>query len=705
MSAEPQPSADDKKSSESDIDYSKLDKGLATELRWLNEVYQGDHVKQATFRAILMGGILGGALSLQNLFVGLKTGWGLGVAITACILSYTIYASLVKLAPKLFGQPMSILENNAMQSTASSAGYSTGGVMTSAICAYLIVNGKHVGWVGLTLWTFFLAVLGTVMAIPMKRQMINIEQLKFPSGIAAAETLRSLHAEGDEAAQKARALSYSGLLGALIAWFRDAHAPESFGKALEVYEKTGVWAHDKVGHGMAWFWVKITALSKIPGMVEFPRKFPRGWGDLKAWLTNATAGGNYPTLMIAGSPALKYTVSFEGSLIMIAAGGLMGMRTTVSMLIGATFNWIYLAPKIQALGGIKTLGYRGIVSWSLWPGAAIMVASGLLTFGLQWRTVLRAFKGLGGLFASRAAEKHVGEDAYREGKKRDPVEEAEAHLEEVEVPPSWFIAGMVFSTIGIMIVGKIWFNIGYFLSFIAVLLSFVLSIVACRATGETDTTPIGAMGKITQLTYGVLAPGNITTNLMTASITAGAAGSSADLLTDLKSGYLLGANPRKQFLAQLAGTVVGTAVVVPMFYKLVPTPDVLGTDKFPAPSAQVWSGVAKLLSQGVHQLHPTARWGIACGVAVGIAIPLLEMAFPKRKDWIPSATGLGLAFVIPWFNSYSMFLGALMAYLWAKWRPEPAEKYTVAISSGLIAGESLMGVVVMLLGGVLGYLE
>ena len=192
---------------------------------------------------------------------------------------------------------------------------------------------------------------------------------------------------------------------------------------------------------------------------------------------------------------------------------------------------------------------------------------------------------------------------------------------------------------------------------------------------------------------------------MTASITAGAAGSSADLLTDLKSGYLLGANPRKQFLAQLAGTVVGTAVVVPMFYLLVPRADMLGTDKFPAPSAQVWSKVAQLLSKGVHELHPMARWAILVGGLVGIAIPLLEMAFPKRREWIPSATGLGLAFVIPWFNSYSMFIGAFMAYLWAKYRPTAAEKYTVALSSGLIAGESLMGVVVMLLGGVLGYLE
>ena len=63
--------------------------------------------------------------------------------------------------------------------------------------------------------------------------------------------------------------------------------------------------------------------------------------------------------------------------------------------------------------------------------------------------------------------------------------------------------------------------------------------------GETDTTPVGAMGKVTQLAFGAMSPGHVNINLMSANITAGAATSSADLLTDLKSGYLLGANPRQ----------------------------------------------------------------------------------------------------------------------------------------------------------------
>src|SRR6185312_6845469 len=144
-----------------------------------------------------------------------------------------------------------------------------------------------------------------------------------------------------------------------------------------------------------------------------------------------------------------------------------------------------------------------------------------------------------------------------------------------------------------------------------------------------DTTPIGALGKITQLTYGALMPQNMTANLMTANVTSSIAAASADLLTDLKSGYLLGANPRRQFLAQFSGVFMGALVSVPVFYMLAPTPDSVGNDKFPAPSAQVWKAVAELLGKGVHALHQSMVWAIVIGGAAGIAITLLEKAFPK----------------------------------------------------------------------------
>jgi len=610
------------------------------ELEWFHNVYQGDNMPQLTLRSVVMGSVLGAIMSLSNLYVGLKTGWGLGVAITACILSYAIWTTVRKIG--LAKTDMSILENNAMQSTASSAGYSTGGTMVSAIAAYLIVTKTHMPFMVLMGWTFFLAMLGVMLAIPMKRQMINHEQLRFPSGVAAATTLKSLHAKGSEALDQARSLFWAMGVGAIVAWFRD---------------------------GMDWAGSKVTSLAafKIPGQLEIPG------------------------FKIAGEPAIKWTFSFEASLIMIAAGAIMGWKTGWSLLLGAIVNYGFVAPYVYnhfthvdpATGmvvhdAIAKLGYRGIVSWSLWAGASIMVTSGLFAFALNWKSVVRALM---------PAKSEAGEN--------DP-------LAAIEVPSSWFWGGTAFAALGVLAIMHFAFHINPLMGLLSVVMTFFLSLVACRITGETDTTPIGAMGKITQLTYGILAPANMVTNLMTACVTAGAAGSAADLLTDLKSGYLLGANPRKQFLAQLAGIFIGTAVVVPMFYLLVPTADVLGSDKFPAPAAQVWAGVAELLSHGLESLHPAARMGMIVGGLIGILLPMIELAAPKKlKPFIPSASGLGLALVIPAWNSISMFLGALIALIWEKYQPKSAATYIIPVSSGIIAGESLMGVAVALLGAIL----
>jgi uncharacterized oligopeptide transporter (OPT) family protein len=103
------------------------------ERQWYEQVYgRGDSMAQLTWRAVLIGSCLGGVLSLTNLYIGLKAGWGFGVAITACILSYAIWTSLFKVG--LARTPMTILENNCMQSTASSAGCSTGGHPGFGLC-------------------------------------------------------------------------------------------------------------------------------------------------------------------------------------------------------------------------------------------------------------------------------------------------------------------------------------------------------------------------------------------------------------------------------------------------------------------------------------------------------------------------------------------------------------------------------------------
>ncbi len=610
---------------------------------WLEQVYRGDGVPQATLRAILMGGAIGGVMSLSNLYIGLKTGWGLGVGITACILSYAIWRAFMQVG--FARTEMTILENNCMQSTATSAGVSTGGTMVSAIAAHLIISGQHIPWPVLTAWTIFLALLGVAVAVPMKRQMINREQLAFPSGVAAAETLRSLYAGGGTALLKARSLFLALAAGLVVKWLVEGHP--------EFVEAVGA---------PAWF-----AVLAIPAVWHLPWR-------------------------MGGRPAAAYGLALPIDPQMMAAGAIVGLRTAASMALGAVVLFGVLAPWLDASGVFAEMHAAGALDgpdvspaairrWGLWTGSAMMVAAGLTAFAFQWRSLVHALSGMGSLFGRPGSATH------------DPVAR-------IEVPTSWFLAGTLVAGGGCIAIMHAQWGVPLHLGVVAVLLAFVLSLVACRAAGETDITPIGAMGKVTQLFYGIAMPQRMDANLMTAGVTAGAAGAAADLLTDLKAGYLLGANARLQTLAQAAGILFGAAVIVPAWYVLVPDASVISGDaaRFTAPAASVWASVAQLLSRGIETLHPTCRWGIICGGALGVLITVLEQLAPKSiVRWIPSATGLGLAFVIEFHDSMAFLVGALVATALARLRPAAAETYVVPVSSGIIAGESLMGVAIAFL--------
>ncbi|MGC8762716.1 MAG: OPT/YSL family transporter [Acidobacteriota bacterium] len=866
----------------------------AREREWLERVYRGGTAPEFTLRAVLSGMVLGVLMSFSNLYVGFKTGWTLGVSITASILGFALFRSLEKALPFLRRRPFGDLENNISQSVASAAGYIASAGLVSAVPALMMVTGKTLpGW-KISLWVATLTLLGLTMAIPMKRQMINVENLKFPTGFATGELLKTMYAEGGEALRKARLLLSALGAGLVVAWSRDGVLGYPLFRGFRAVTEAGVVQ-----------WKRL--LPAIPATFV-----PSSW---KAF----------------GLPFSRLTLSFEGSLIMVGAGALMGIRVGASLLLAAVLNYGFLAPlfirrgdivhtpprvvapwafgEAPSVAGVRDLafplrvkagetlafsleeegqaprllalswtrekryrnagellaalsapevepgtpnpfsgvlvfrydrglrrltaeaasvparpaslavlgsgeappalgfaagttgrslafplsvpaatrllvrtgtmtgpqtayavedlaftwngparyqsaeelllalngkelpgggpnplagkvafsmerhrlaasavaltqwdafvevppsggaallgfaggekrtvpcgGFRSIVQWSMWPGVAMMVTAGLLSFFMQWRTVLRAFSGLRAMFGKRGT---AGEE--------DP-------LSAVEVPGSWFAAGFVLSGGAAVLLQMAFFGISPWMAVLAVLMTFFLAIVACRATGETDITPVGAMGKITQLLYGALAPGNMTANLMTANVTGGAATSSADLLQGLKCGYLLGASPRKQFFAQMLGIVTGAALCVPVYQVLVPSAEVLGTDRLPAPAAQVWAGVALLLSNGLKALPVSARWSLLVGGLLGIAITLCEKSFPKSRRFLPSPTGMGIALVIPAFNSVSMFLGALAAWMVEKRREAWNEAYTVPIASGLIAGESLMGITVALLANVL----
>ncbi len=212
------------------------------------------------------------------------------------------------------------------------------------------------------------------------------------------------------------------------------------------------------------------------------------------------------------------------------------------------------------------------------------------------------------------------------------------------------------------------------------------------------------MGKVTQLLYAVLpgAKGIASINLMAAGTTAAAAGAAADLLTDLKSGYLLGANPRRQFLAQFFGVFFGVVAVVPAWYLMVP--DQKALQAFNPPATNMWYAVAQLLTQGVHMLPHTALIAIVIGALVGVMLPVIEKLWPKMKPYLPSAMGLGLAWVVPFQNAFSFLIGALILTAWQKIHRKNSDSFAIPVASGLVAGESLVAAFIAIACTLVGFL-
>ncbi|NBQ15436.1 MAG: OPT family oligopeptide transporter, partial [Proteobacteria bacterium] len=134
---------------------------------WLENVYRGN-MPQLTIRSAITGFFLGGILSATNLYIGAKTGWTLGVGVTSVILSFVMFRTLSRLQ---ISKDMTILENNAVQSVATAAGYMTGPLI-SALMAYMFVTDTVLEWHKILLWNVIASVLGVLVAFPMKRRFI-----------------------------------------------------------------------------------------------------------------------------------------------------------------------------------------------------------------------------------------------------------------------------------------------------------------------------------------------------------------------------------------------------------------------------------------------------------------------------------------------------------------------------------------------------
>lgn len=604
--------------------------------------------RQLTFRAIAAGCLLGGLISAMNIYFGLKTGWSIGGSLIAAILGYSAFAAI---RPKV---PYTRLEANITQTTGSGAGtMASAAGLLSSIPALMLIRWEQIleslpkdsveehvpivitvpdlGYVELTLWGLCVAFLGIFFAIPLRRQMVVQERLKFPTGTATAHTLMAMFAEGGDAILKARTLLFVAL-----------------------------------GAGA------FTLLTYFVPQVQMPPT-----GDIP-WPIVQEAVGETAAVSLFAWLAARYFIIYVSPL-MYGAGILIGFRVAASLAAGAVVAWLVVGPLVDHWGWVDGpfKDYRtGARGWILWPGVAIMVSDALTSLALSWRTILRTFTG--------GKKVDGGGDDERRSAAQAPDQQISMKV--------WAI-GMTSATLFCVVIAYAVFDIPWWMTLIAIALSSVLAMIATRSTGETDINPVGGMGKVTQLVFGAVAPGNLVTNLMSAGVSAAGASQSGDMMQDLKTGFMLGASPKRQLVAQLCGVTAGILFCVPI-YLLFNAAYRIGTgDQMPAPAAHSWKAMAQLLVEGFDALPMHAEWAILAGLVFGAVFPILGKLFPKAKRFMPSSLAFGIAFIVPAFYSLTMFLGALLFFLWTRRNEKQAKALGFAVASGLIAGEGLMGIV------------
>jgi OPT family oligopeptide transporter len=604
---------------------------------WLENVWKGD-MPQLTLRSAIFGMMIGGILSLTNLYVGAKTGWTLGVGITSVILAFAFFkvASSFHLAKEF-----TVLENNCMQSIATAAGYMTS-PMISSLAAYMMITGKILPMPLIYVWILLVGVLGVLFAFPLKKRFINEEQNPFPEGKAAGVVMDALHSgSSQEGVFKAAILIVTGAASALV----------------KVMQSEMTMAKMK----LSFF---------IPGYLD-------NW-IYKFW-----------SMRIGGIELRELTVRPDTDLVMIAAGGLMGIRTGASLMVGAILNYCILAPWMinrgdivgTVAGGVTHYGFNHITMWALWGGVAIMTTSSLCAFFSKPKIILDSFA------AALPKRKSAKADI----------------LKDIELPVSLSLIGVPIVGALLVYVSHVYFGVGILMGIIAIPLVFVFTLIAAHSTALTSITPTGALGKLTQLTFGALAPGNITTNVMTAAISGETAANASNLLMDIKPGYMLGAKPRQQAIGHILGIIAGSLVAVPVFYYvfLRGNPAGLISEQYPMPGASIWKAVAEVLTSGLSNLRESARWAALAGALLGLGLEVTIKT--KGKFWL-SGVGIGLAFVIPFNTCLAMSLGSFIFWICERFMKNPERlghrvmvQNLEPVCAGVIAGGAITGILIIVL--------
>lgn len=331
-----------------------------------------------------------------------------------------------------------------------------------------------------------------------------------------------------------------------------------------------------------------------------------------------------------------------------------------------------------------------------------------LGFGAGWKSVCTSVHHLLQKrnkrvdFFARVAER---EEKLDENAVEDPA------TPDQQVATWIWVVGLFASVIIAILVMALQWQVNVGVTILALILAFLFSFLAIQIGGVTDQTPLTAAAKAAQLViggattgagYGVKHAQRI--NLISAGLAAGAADVATALTSDFRTGFLLGTPPNKQFIAQAIGTFC-SVWLAPGLFVLFTTAYPCITDanaehcSFAVPSVAAWAAVAKVVTEpDVSIPLSSGIFAIALGIfsVLQVVVRHYYLTGPREKyqEYLPNWGAIALSFVIPgpvFVNA--AFLGAIIAFVWRRYKPESFEVYGYAVAAGMIAGEGMGGVV------------
>lgn len=613
-----------------------------------------NNLRELTLRGTILGALITIVFTASNVYLGLKVGLTFSSAIPAAVISMAIL--------RLFSGS-TILENNMVQTQASAAG-----TLSSVIFVMpgLLMMGY---WSNFPFWLTFSVcaaggMLGVLFSIPLRHVMVVKSDLPYPEGVAAAEILKAGSKTNDkEANDGLKDIVFGGIIASTVSLFTNGFRLLSDSTAY--------------------------------------------------WFTG-------------GKSIFQIPMGF--SLALLSAGYLIGIISGIAVLIGTIIAWGFGIPILSALTDYDTSQPLSKIAMGLWAKDIRFIGAGTIAIAAVW-TLLTLIKPV--IEGLKTSLKTLRSDISV-----NDIDRTDRDLS----PKTIFMimAGML-----IILVATFYSfisdsglstGIAWLLVICAVLFAFIMGFLVAAACGYmaglvgSSASPISGIAIVAAIAISLILLGLSETHgmlssvegtdfitalaLFTTSVVLSIACISNDNLQDLKTGYLVHATPWRQQVALLIGCVVGAIVIAPIleilynaygFTGAVPRPNMDPTQVLAAPQATLMTTIAKGIFS--HNLDWTM---ILIGLAVGATVIIIDLILAKKKTKFRlPALAVGLGIYLPPSITMAIFIGSLLSWIVKRQAYVKAEKLNLdpetefkkvdrkasLIASGLIVGESLVGVI------------